>query len=133
MRTCTSIGPARALGRSVQLTPDGLVAAGPASSPDDRRVVFNVSAAVGWDLWIAASDGSDPHRLLEHATNAGWSADGSDVLARWTPPDQTGGLVVVSPEGIDHGFRLVVPFEAGCPADPTRDCLRDLGWGQPRP
>jgi hypothetical protein len=44
------------------------------------------------------------------------------------PPDQSGGLTLVSPDG--SGFRLVVPAAQACP-DLTKPC--DMDWGQPKP
>jgi WD40 repeat protein len=110
----------------------GLAAAyAPASSPDGTLIVFIVprSDRQAFDLYIANSDGSGSHRLLERATHDGWSADGSYILTEWTPADQPGGLAVITPGGSD--FRVLLPFD---------DCVRrgsgctdGVGWGQPRP
>jgi len=82
-----------------------------------------------FDLFVANSDGSRARLLLSRAVNDGWSADGLSVLARWTPSDQPGGLVVISPDGT--GLRVVGFVDPGCPADGHVAC--DFGWGQPRP
>ena len=71
-----------------------------------------------WDLFVANSDGTNAHRLLEYAENDGWSADGRYVLAQWNPTDQPGGLAVVKPDGSE--FRVVFPFDALCPPQPGR-------------
>jgi Tol biopolymer transport system component len=115
-------------GRSTPLTDSSILAVAPASSPDGTQVAFIVSRAVGWDLYVANSDGSDAHRVVEHATNLGWSADGRYVLARWSPPDGDGGLAIVSPDG--SGFRVIDPVHRVCP-ESLGSC--DLGWGQARP
>jgi Tol biopolymer transport system component len=101
-----------------------------ASSPDGRLVSFIVStgSAVGWDLWIANSDGRNAHRLLADAMSLGWSSDGRYILTWWRPSDRAGGIAVVSPDGSE--VRVVVPSDIAC-VDADRIC--DVGWGQPRP
>jgi Tol biopolymer transport system component len=99
-----------------------------ASSPDDRLISFIVSTSVGWDLWVANSDGTQPRRLLDEALNLGWSADSRYVLTWWRPSDRPGGIAVASPDG--NVVRVVVPAEEAC-IDPDRIC--DIGWGQARP
>jgi hypothetical protein len=118
-------------GFSQPLTSPDLKAAAPASSPDGTHIAFivNRSDQLGWDLYVAQSDGTGAHRLLEHAENEGWSADGRYVLAAWTPTDQPGGLAVVTPDGSE--FRVVLPFVADCQSGP--ECTDGVGWGQPRP
>lgn len=120
-----------ATGASLPLTPDSRFAVAPASSPNGTLVAFLVGRtdAGGFDLYVSESDGSRTRRLLEHAVNNGWSADGRYILARWTPTDQPGGLVLVTPDGSQ--FRVVAPLDQGCPADTTQPC--DVGWGEPRP
>jgi Tol biopolymer transport system component len=116
-------------GFSQRLTGDDVQAWAPASSPDGTLVAFMVDSIGHWDLYTANSDGTDAHRLLEHAENGGWSADGRHVLAQWNPTDHPGGLAVVRPDGSE--FRVVLPFDADC--DPPKSCTDGLGWGQPRP
>jgi Tol biopolymer transport system component len=113
------------------LTSPDLLAGAPASSPDGTRIAFIVhrSDQRGWDLYVASSDGKGAHRLLEHATQDGWSPDGRYVLAEWTPTNQPGGMAVVTPDGND--FRVVLPFDAPCEGGPR--CTDGVGWGQPRP
>jgi Tol biopolymer transport system component len=115
------------------LTGDDLAAYAPASSPDGSLVAFIVDRHDHWDLYIANSDGTNAHRLLEYAENDGWSADGRYVLAQWNPTDQPGGLAVVKPDGSE--FRVVIPFHAFCPPQPGRpaQCTDGVGWGQARP
>jgi len=115
-------------GFTQQLTGDDVRAFAPASSPDGALIAFIVESIDHWDLYVANSDGTDAHRLLEHAENYGWSADGRYVLARWTPSDQNGGLAVVRPDGSE--VQVVVPFDAACPPS---SCTNGIGWGQPRP
>jgi dipeptidyl aminopeptidase/acylaminoacyl peptidase len=107
------------------------VAHAPASSPDGTLIVFIVprSDGLGYDLYIANSDGSGAHRLLERATHDGWSADGHFVLVEWTPATQPGGLAVIAPDGSE--FQVVLPFDAVCQHGPR--CTDGVGWGQPRP
>lgn len=116
-------------GFTQRLTGDDLGAFAPASSPDGTLVAFIVDHSHQyWDLWIANSDGTGAHRLLDHAENYGWSADGRYVLAKWNPVGQPGGLALVRPDGSE--FRVVLPFDAVCsPAS----CIDSIGWGQPRP
>jgi Tol biopolymer transport system component len=116
-----------ALGSSTRLT-DQPGATAVASSPDDRLISWIVDTSVGWDLWVANSDGTDPRRLLENAMNLGWSADSRYVLTLWRPRDGAGGIAVASPDGTE--VRVIVPAEQAC-IDPDRIC--DIGWGQPRP
>ena len=113
------------------LTSPDLQAGAPASSPDGTNIVFIVhrSDQLGWDLYIALSDGAGAHRLLEHATHDGWSPDGRYVLAEWTPTNQPGGLAVVTPDGSE--VRVVLPLGADCQSGPR--CTDGVGWGQPRP
>jgi dipeptidyl aminopeptidase/acylaminoacyl peptidase len=118
-------------GFNEQLTSPDLKAAAPASSPDGTQIAFIVSRSdrQGWDVYVAQSDGTGAHRLLEHAENYGWSADGRYILAQWTPTDQPGGLAVVTPDGSE--FRVVLPFDTDCRSGET--CTDGIGWGQPRP
>lgn len=128
-----------ALGASTRLTRAPATAV--ASSPDGKLISYMVgtSTPVGWDLYVADSDGTDSHRVLENAMNLGWSADGRYVLTWWRPTDGRGpgdplrrdlpaGIALVSPDGTD--VRLVVQADQSC-IDPDRVC--DVGWGQPRP
>ena len=115
-------------GMSTRLTLEHYQAAAPALSPDGTLLAYVVSTPSGWDLYVANSDGTGAHRVLNDATDHGWSADGRFVLSRWKPSDQPGGLVLVSPDG--SGYRVVVPEEQACP-DRTANC--DVDWGQPRP
>ena len=118
-------------GFTQRLTGDDLVAYAPASSPDGTLIAFIVAHNKDhWDLFVANSDGTDAHRLLEYAENDGWSADGRYVLAQWNPTDQPGGLAVVRPDGSE--FRVVLPFDAVCPSD-VKTCTDGVGWGQARP
>jgi len=103
----------------------------PVSSPDGTLIAFIVDRPQFWDLYVANSDGTGAHRVLEHANNYGWSTDGRYVLAGWRPVGQPGGLAVVTPDGSE--FRVVVPFVAECPPDQTQTCIDGVGWGQPRP
>jgi Tol biopolymer transport system component len=118
-----------ALGVSTRLTNEhGATAV--ASSPDGRLISFIVStnSPVGWDLYVADSDGSNSHRLLRDAMNLGWSADGRYILTWWRPTDGHGGIALVSPDGSE--VRVVVPPDIAC-IDADRIC--DIGWGQARP
>ena len=119
-----------ALGTSTRLTDHPGHETAVASSPDGKLISFIVdtSTFVGWDLYVADSDGTAPHRVLENAMNLGWSADGRYVLTWWRPGDRPGGIALVSPDGTD--VRLVVPADQAC-IDPDRIC--DIGWGQARP
>jgi len=116
-------------GKSTPLTPASILAVAPAASPDGTMIAYIVGRPVGFDLYVANSDGSNPQRVAEHATNLGWSADGRYVLARWTPPGEAGALAIVSPDG--SGFRVIdPPSHAVCP-EVLGSC--DVGWGQARP
>jgi Tol biopolymer transport system component len=118
---------------SQQLTGDDLQASAPASSPDGTQIAFIAPGCLHtcMALYVAESDGTAAHLVLDHATHYGWSADGRYVLAQWTPTDQPGGLAVVSPDGSE--FRVVLPFDADCSTSPRHECLDGVGWGQPRP
>ena len=120
-----------ARGVTQPLTGSSLLAAAPASSPDGTQIAFIVHRADqrGWDLNVAMSDGTGAHRLLEHATQDGWSPDGRYVLAEWTPTDRPGGLAVVTPDGRE--FRVVLPFDFACDSGPR--CTDGVGWGESRP
>ena len=117
-----------ATGTSTRLTWEHYQAAAPALSPDGMLLAYTISTPSNWDLYVANSDGTGAHRVLNDARDNGWSADGRFVLSRWMPSDQPGGLALVSPDG--SGYRLVVPAEQACP-DRTTGC--DVDWGQPRP
>ncbi len=103
----------------------------PASSPDGTSIVFIVprSDRLAYDLYVAKSDGSGAHLLLERATHDGWSADGRYVIAEWTPANQPGGLAVITPDGGEP--QVLLPFDAVCQHGPR--CTDGVGWGQPRP
>jgi hypothetical protein len=94
-------------------------------------IVFIVPRSDGQatDLYIANSDGSGSHRLLERATDDGWSADGRYILTEWTPAEQPGGLAVITPDGSD--FQVLLPFDA-CVRNGS-GCTDGVGWGLPRP
>jgi Tol biopolymer transport system component len=100
----------------------------PASSPDGKLIVFTVprSDRQASDLYIANSDGTGSHRLLERATHDGWSVDGRYILTEWTPADQPGGLAVITPDGSE--FRVLLPCVRR-----GSGCTDGVGWGQPRP
>jgi tricorn protease-like protein len=116
-------------GSPQRLSRDGLRAFAPTSSPDGTLIAFIVDRGEDqWDLYAANSDGTGAHRVLEHAENYGWSADGRYILAKWTPSDEPGGLAVVKPDGSE--FRVVVPFDAECAPN---SCTDGVGWGQARP
>ena len=114
-------------GRSVRLSEPGVIAAAPTVSPDGSLLSFSLSTAGGWDVYVANADGTAPRRVLDHARNNGWSADGRYVLARWLPAEGPGGLALVTPEG---DMRVAVPAAASCP-DPAVSC--DMSWGQDQP
>lgn len=119
-----------ARGASTRLTIGARGETAVASSPDGRLIAFIVEGGgpIGWDLYVANSDGTAPHRLLQNAMNLGWSADGRYVLTWWRPDDRPGGIAIVSPDG--SGVRVVVPADQAC-IDADRIC--DVGWGQARP
>ncbi len=115
-----------------RLTGDGLGAYAPASSPDGTHIAFIVDRNHEyWELYAANSDGTDAHKLLDHAEHDGWSADSRYILAQWNPTDQPGGLAVIKPDGSE--FRVVFPFDAVCPPRPGQTCTDGVGWGQARP
>jgi Tol biopolymer transport system component len=119
-----------ALAASTRLTDRPGFATAVASSPNGSLIswIVSVPTSVGWDLWVANSDGSHPRRLLENAMNLGWSADSKYILTWWRPSDRPSGIAVASPDGSE--VRVVVPSDQAC-IDPDRIC--DIGWGQPRP
>jgi hypothetical protein len=115
-----------------QLTANGLDAYATASSPDGTRVAFMVDAGYGFDLWIANSDGTAAHRILETAGLGGWSADGQFILVRWKPPDDAlGGLGTVRPDGTD--LKILIPYDPSCRDRWDQTCELGFGWGQARP
>jgi tricorn protease-like protein len=113
---------------SERLTSSRALSVAPALSPDGTRLAYLLDTPTNWDLYVANPDGTDPTLLLQNARNNGWSPDGRYIVARWLPPDEQGGIALVSPEG--SGFRLVVPAAEACP---DRDQGCDLTWGQPKP
>ncbi len=114
-----------ALAESTRLTSRAGNATAVAASPDGTLISWIVSVpnVVGWDLYVANGDGTDPRLLLGNAMNCGWSPDGRYILARWS-----GGLAVIRPDGTDR--RVVLRADQGG-LDPDQVC--DAGWGQPRP
>jgi len=121
-------------GSTQRLTEYALAAYAPASSPDGTFISFMVDKShLYWDLYVANSDGTGAHPLLDHAENDGWSADGRYILAQWNPTDQPGGLAVVRPDGSE--IRVVFPFDSLCPPQPggPHGCTDGMGWGQARP
>lgn len=102
--------------------------AAPALSPDGTRLSYIESTPSNWDLFVADPDGAHRKLLLQNARNNSWSADSQWLLSRWLPPDQPGGLMLLSPTSGER--RLVVPADQACP-DPSQRC--DLDWGQPKP
>jgi hypothetical protein len=119
-------------GFTERLSGDDLGAFAPASSPDGTLIAFIVDRFHDhWDLYVANSDGTGAHRLLEHAENYGWSADGRYILVKWNPVDQPGGLALITPDGSE--FRVVLPFNAPCSPAARQECTDGVGWGQARP
>lgn len=117
---------------SQQLTGDDLRAYATASSPDGSTIAFIVDAAYGFDLWVAASDGTGPRRILEAGGLGGWSSDGQLILVRWKPEDDSlGGLGTIRPDGTD--LRILVPFDPSCRHGWDEQCVLGFGWGQARP
>jgi WD40-like Beta Propeller Repeat len=120
---------------SERLTGDDLEAYGPTLSPDGSLVSFMAWTGTWMDLYLMRSDGTDIHRILEHARNLGWSADGRYILAEWHAADagRDGGLFVVTPA--DGTSRSLVRFEHSCPvnAGGQLQCIDGSGWGQPQP
>ena len=102
--------------------------AAPALSPDGTRLSYIESTPSNWDLFVAEPDGAHRKLLLQNARNSSWSADSQWLLSRWLPPDQPGGLVLISATSGER--RLVVPADQACP-DRNQGC--DLDWGQPKP
>ena len=75
----------------------------PAFSPDGKQLIFvrqNVDG--GSDLWIAAADGSHPHKLIGDILDASFSPDGKQ-------------LVVVVPTADDNNAIALVPSSGGKP------------------
>jgi hypothetical protein len=109
----------------------------PALSPDGTQlaVIYYNERRKIFDLYLAAPDGSNAHRVASDVPIFdGWSADGQYLLFVWAPPPdsgETGGLVALKPDG--SGRRLIRPFDATCPATDAWTCFRDIGWGQSRP
>jgi Tol biopolymer transport system component len=135
-----------AQGGSTQLTGEDLEAYAPALSPDGSLVSFIVigngpeyDSIERWenaryDVYVMGADGTNPHLVLHHATNDGWSSDGSHVLAEWHPVDgaSNGALVIVTPSGGTP--EVVLPFDQPCGRKGAPiSCVDGLGWGQPRP
>ncbi len=117
---------------SQQLTGDDLRAYATASSPDGSTIAFIVDAAYGFDLWVAASDGTGPRRILEAGGLGGWSSDGKLILVPWKPEDDSlGGLGTIRPDGTD--LRILIPFDPSCRHGWDEQCVLGFGWGQARP
>ena len=122
---------------SERLTGTDIQAFAPALSPDGTLVSFMVWAGAWWDVHLIGADGTGEHRLLEHATNDGWSGDGSYVLAEWhqpTPGAPNGGLALVRPDGTEP--RVALPFDWVCATNPDNGqprCLNGASWGGPTP
>ena len=117
---------------SEQLTSTSLSAFGIASSPDGKQIAFLVdSPPYGFDVWIAASDGGSPHRVLESAGIASWSSDGQLLLVQWKPEDPNqGGLATIRPDGTD--LTVLIPYGPSCRSGWDQTCVSGFGWGQPR-
>jgi hypothetical protein len=121
-------------GASEQLTGDSLAAFAPTLSPDVASVSFIARGAGQWyDLWAMQADGSGAHRVLDHATNNGWSSDGAHILSEWhaAAAGPNGALVVVGPEG--GSPRVLLSFPRDCEHNIAHPCLDGFGWGQPTP
>ena len=83
-----------------------------AASPDDTLIswIVRVPSAVGWDLYVANSDGTDPRLLLANALNCGWSA----TVDTCSP----GGLPLKAP-AVSRWYRRMGP-KRGSLSRPTR-------------
>ena len=72
-------------GDATQLTSGMAFDAQPRFSPDGSRVVYTSDADGGQNVWVMASDGSDPVQISKGASNRaespGWMPDGDYVVA----------------------------------------------------
>jgi hypothetical protein len=122
-------------GPSERLSRGNLNAWAPALSPDGRLLSFLAYKGHDmFDLWLANSDGSEPHLLLANAITYGWSTDGRYLLGTWVAPvgsSTPGGLVIVRPDGSE--LKVLRSFDEACPARLSNTCFDDIGWGQSRP
>lgn len=102
-------------------TGSGIASAGPAWSPDSRRLVYSsVDAGGNSDLWIMrADDGSEKRRLTTTADNdfdATWSPDGRVITFRREGAGPARALVSVLAESGDQLFLFNAPGDARNPA-----------------
>jgi hypothetical protein len=71
---------------------------GPVVSPDGSQIAYSRGDGQGLDeIWVAASDGSNPRRVALSLTGPVWSPDGSLLLA-----EDSQGEFTVRPDGTDR-------------------------------
>jgi Tol biopolymer transport system component/tRNA A-37 threonylcarbamoyl transferase component Bud32 len=110
----------RASGTTRQLTFDG-ISTRPAWSPDGKRVAFSTARGgtrVGWKIWSAPIDGSDPGALavegpgLTGGSAVSWTRDGKWIVTDGPPEDGKGAggedIFAIPTSGSPRTMRPVV-------------------------
>ncbi|HYC77223.1 MAG TPA: hypothetical protein VEI02_06295 [Planctomycetota bacterium] len=124
------------------VAPRGHRDAAPAWSPDGTRLAFMDLESldvgrVATSVWVAPVDGGEPRRIVEHADEPWWSADGAVVFALAARAPDGADLYSVPVDGAGPPKRLT--FDGGAKsglaftADRARCAwLRTSGDGTPR-
>lgn len=91
--------------REMVLAPDAAADDHPTWAPDGTRLAFESRRAGGWDIWIAALDGSGVSRLTPDQPSAerapDWSSDGAR-LAYATDASGDWEIVTLAADGTDQ-------------------------------
>lgn len=130
-----------------RLTPPDLAGSQPTWSPDGRWLEFARFSSLGSsscaaDLFAMRSDGSRILELVPNAWPAGWSPDGTWLMAEITvkldapgeagqglPGAPYGGIVLVRPDGTDLTIlKAYTRADAATPGSTGCGGLRNPGW-----
>ncbi|UCF38378.1 MAG: serine/threonine-protein kinase [Acidobacteriota bacterium] len=123
----SSLNPGQA--ERVVLTNPKFQDSNPSVSPNGDRILFNSDRTDAFEVWVTASDGSDPYQLTHfgrHCGRANWSSDGTRIVFD-SNINQAWGVYVIDAEGGVPSRLTGTQYEGGAPSW-SRDGSRIYFW-----